>query len=103
MEPSPWSDVPVRDANEQDESAVNANDHSKPIPQLSPQAAEILARVQASQAIPGADTYLPAMSGQSSPSPLVNPLKPQKRIGSLAAIDLPNFPRLKKQTPEAKA
>ncbi|MEL6128335.1 MAG: hypothetical protein AAFR30_00345 [Cyanobacteria bacterium J06628_4] len=71
-------------------------------PQLSSQASEILARLQATKAVTAADTYLPAMSAQSSPSPLVNPLKPQKRIGSLSAVDLPNFPRLKKQPPQAK-
>ena len=76
---------------------------SEDSPQLSSQASEILARLQATKAVDAAETYLPAMSSaQSSPSPLVNPLKPQKRIGSLSAIDLPNFPRLKKQSPQAK-
>ena len=70
--------------------------------QLSPHAAEILARIQSAKGH-AVETYLPAMSAQGSPSPLVKPLRPQKRIGSLAAIDLPNFPRLKKQTPKTEA
>ena len=91
-EPSPWG-------NEFEPTAPDTEDEATPL-QISPQAEEILARVQASGGLNSADTYLPAMSVQSSPSPLVNPLKPQKRIGSLAAIDLPSFPRLKKQSQE---
>ncbi len=94
-EPSPWSNESHRSDTADDSKQV-------PIPsQLSPQASEILARVQQSGIV--SDTYLPAMSAQSSPSPLVNPLRPQKRISSLSAIDLPNFPRLKKQPPTANA
>ena len=100
-EPSPWT-------RESDRSDItddnNSSDESTVPPQLSPQASEILARMQSSQASMGSsDTYLPVMSNQPSPSPLVNPLRPQKRISSLSAIDLPNFPRLKKQPPTAKA
>ena len=102
-EPSPWTrepdsiDTAVDDSSSPSESAIPT--------QLSPQASEILARVQSAQAgMVSSDTYLPAMStNQSTPSPLVNPFKPQKRISSLSAIDLPNFPRLKKQPPTAKA
>ncbi|MEM7063154.1 MAG: hypothetical protein AAF572_08315 [Cyanobacteria bacterium P01_B01_bin.77] len=89
-EPSPWGENLSEPAP--DDSTA-----------LSPQVNEILARVQSAQVMTAADTYLPAISStQSSPSPVVNPLKPQKRIGSLAAIDLPNFPRLEKQPPIAK-
>ncbi|ESA35488.1 hypothetical protein N836_12340 [Leptolyngbya sp. Heron Island J] len=99
-EPSPWtreSDGVVNTADDDSSEKVS-------IPsQLSPQASEILARVQSAQVGMVSDTYLPAMSAQSSPSPVVNPLRPQKRISSLSAIDLPNFPRLKKQPPTAKA
>ncbi len=92
-EPSPWG-------NELN-TADDPGDASTPS-QLSPQASEILARVQQSGMV--SDTYLPAMmSAQGSPSPLVNPLRPQRRISSLSAIDLPNFPRLKKQPPAANA
>lgn len=100
-EPSPWAN---QSNSSSSSSTPDDESEEKPISsQLSPQASEILARVQAAGTDPLTDTYLPAMSAQGNPSPLVNPLKPQKRIGSLSAIDLPNFPRLKKQTPEAKA
>lgn len=91
-DPSPWSN----ESNPADAEHVLSTPS-----QLSPQASEILARVQQSGMV--SDTYLPAMSTQGSPSPLVNPLRPQKRISSLSAIDLPNFPRLKKQPPAANA
>ena len=94
-EPSPWSQSSSPETDIDTEETASTT----PSP-LSPEASEILARVQSAQA---ADTYLPAISAQRTPSPLVNPLKPQKRIGSLSAIDLPNFPRLKKQPPAAKA
>ncbi|NEQ50381.1 MAG: hypothetical protein F6K11_09650 [Leptolyngbya sp. SIO3F4] len=100
-EPSPWKkEIKVSSLLTDD-----TDNKSESIPQLSPEASEILARVQASKTFSASatDTYLPAMTAQSSPSPLVNPLKPQKRIGSLSAIDLPNFPRLKRQAPNAKA
>ncbi|MBT9315316.1 hypothetical protein [Leptothoe spongobia] len=100
-EPSPWSkDIGSSTISPADNTSDNT---SAGISQLSPEASEILARVQSARTVASADTYLPVMSAQSSPSPLVNPLKPQKRIGSLSAIDLPNFPRLKKQPPKAKA
>ncbi len=98
-EPSPWID------KSSDSSAQNNElEEDRQVPsQLSPEANEILARVQAAKSTSMADTYLPVMSAQGSPSPLVKPLRPQKRISSLSAIDLPNFPRLKKQPPTAKA
>ncbi|MBE9070822.1 hypothetical protein IQ260_29740, partial [Leptolyngbya cf. ectocarpi LEGE 11479] len=92
-EPSPWSTGLSESAAPKDAAETTA---------LSPQVNEILARVQSAQVVTAADTYLPAISAQSRPSPVANPLKPQKRIGSLAAIDLPNFPRLEKQPPIAK-
>ena len=96
-EPSPWDkDIVSLDDDDTHEASEETS-------QLSPEVSEILARVQSAKVIAATDTYLPAMSAQGSPSPLVNPLKPQKRIGSLSAIDLPNFPRLKKQAPQAKA
>ena len=112
-EPSPWvqeascciwSQVqpltpPIADASQEDSLEKSLYASSS----LSPEAAEILARVQSAKVITADNTYLPAVSAQGSPSPLVNPLKPQKRIGSLAAIDLPSFPRLKQQPPAAKA
>ena len=114
-EPSPWGhdSAPAAPAVSTLEASVDNSssapdlldapvETSEEAPQLSSQASEILARLQATKAVAAADTYLPAMSAQSSPSPLVNPLKPQKRIGSLSAIDLPNFPRLKKPSPQAK-
>lgn len=40
-------------------------------------------------------SYIPAMTNTGGgPAPLVNPLRSQKRLDSLAAIDLPSFPRL---------
>lgn len=99
-EPSPWGQdrsEPVPEGSEETTSPQALSPQA-----LSPQVDEILARVQSAQAT-GADTYLPAVSAHHSPSSVVNPLKPQKRIGSLAAIDLPNFPRLEKQPPAAKA
>ncbi|MBX2864267.1 MAG: hypothetical protein KTR27_12015 [Leptolyngbyaceae cyanobacterium MAG.088] len=105
-EPSPWTDdasVAVPQDDSADDSAENKQVTPRFSSQLSPQASEILARVQASGAMT-VDTYLPAMSStQGSPSPLVKPLRPQKRVSSLSSIDLPNFPRLKKQPPAAKA
>jgi hypothetical protein len=38
------------------------------------------------------------LSGASWPSPLVNPLRPTKRLKSWAAIDLPRFPRFRKSS-----
>lgn len=100
-EPSPWGkDLSVSESNPIVDESEDATAGS---PSLSPQVSEILERVQSAQVVTATDTYLPAISAQGSPSPLVNPLKPQKRIGSLSAIDLPNFPRLKKQPPTAKA
>lgn len=102
IEPSPWG----KDTNESDDSNQSDTDRDNNavngLSQLSPEASEILARVQSARAAT-ADTYLPAMAVQGNPSPLVNPLRPQKKIGSLAAIDLPNFPRLKKQSSQTKA
>ena len=94
-EPSPWSTESGDSNNSELETAFVSS-------QLSPQAAEILARVRSAKT-DATETYLPAMTAQGSPSPLVKPLRPQKRIGSLSAIDLPNFPRLKKQVPETEA
>ncbi|MGD1855307.1 MAG: hypothetical protein ACFB2W_13770 [Leptolyngbyaceae cyanobacterium] len=97
-EPSPWSDSPSAP------ESINESSYTEGVTQLSPEAHEILARVQLGKTATAAGTYLPAMSAsQSSPSPLVNPLKPQKRIGSLSAIDLPNFPKLKKESSQTKA
>ncbi|PSB01127.1 hypothetical protein [Merismopedia glauca] len=38
------------------------------------------------------------LSGASWPSPLVNPLRPTKRLKSWAAIDLPRFPRFRRSS-----
>lgn len=44
------------------------------------------------------DAYVPAMSmNENDPSPRVAPLKPQRKIKSLAAVDLPSFPKIQKQ------
>ena len=104
-EPSPWGAEPTKFGSDLETAAAEtAPAETAPATesQLSPQAAEILARIQSGKGHT-VETYLPAMSAQGSPSPLVKPLRPQKRIGSLAAIDLPNFPRLKKQTPKTEA
>ncbi|MEM6256151.1 MAG: hypothetical protein AAF821_24825 [Cyanobacteria bacterium P01_D01_bin.156] len=101
-EPSPWSDTDQDSSNPVIDNSAE-EDMSTSSSVLSPKAAQILARVQAAKITSTADsTYLPAVTALSSPSPLVNPLKPQKRIGSLAAVDLPNFPRLKKQPPTSQ-
>lgn len=106
-EPSPWvqnattASEPSPEADELEKDNLEKSLYASS--SLSPEAAEILARVQSAKVITADNTYLPAVSAQGSPSPLVNPLKPQKRIGSLSAIDLPSFPRLKKQPPTAKA
>lgn len=45
---------------------------------------------------PGKDAGLPPSLGKSqgaSPSPLVHPLRPQKKLKSIAAVQLPSFPR----------
>ncbi|MEM1252470.1 MAG: hypothetical protein AAGI69_08545 [Cyanobacteria bacterium P01_H01_bin.21] len=102
-EPSPWGAEPTKfDSALETAETAPAAEATDATSQLSPQAAEILARIQSAKGH-AVDTYLPAMSAQGSPSPLVKPLRPQKRIGSLAAIDLPNFPRLKKQAPKTEA
>ena len=104
-EPSPWTSPAGASSSATDTESGETKSEKDNTPlssQLSPQASEILARVQqaaGSGNLTVTDTYLPAMSAQGSPSPLVNPLKPQKRIGSLSAVDLPNFPRLEKQQP----
>ncbi|MEM7794394.1 MAG: hypothetical protein AAF579_08065 [Cyanobacteria bacterium P01_C01_bin.118] len=102
-EPSPRANKVTSDSDDSNPSAAAPDNVDKGLSQLSPEASEILAKVQSARAAAAADTYLPAMAVQGSPSPLVNPLKPQKKIGSLAAIDLPNFPRLKKQSSQPKA
>lgn len=100
-EPSPWTQkaeaIPTEVSSDNNGSDLNST------LQLSPQASEIVARIQSARIMTEADTYLPAVSAQSNPSPLVHPLKPQRRISSLSAIDLPSFPRLKKQPPKAQS
>ncbi|MEO1589897.1 MAG: hypothetical protein AAFU71_01260 [Cyanobacteria bacterium J06632_22] len=42
------------------------------------------------------EPYLPAMAfPEATPAPVVYPLRAQKRVASMAAVDLPMFPRLK--------
>ncbi|NEP18617.1 MAG: hypothetical protein F6J97_17220 [Leptolyngbya sp. SIO4C1] len=47
----------------------------------------------AAEAQPQAEAYVPAMdfAAEESPSPVVRPLRAQKRIRSLAAVELPSF------------
>ncbi|MEO0535251.1 MAG: hypothetical protein AAF215_15435 [Cyanobacteria bacterium P01_A01_bin.123] len=61
-------------------------------------AAALMARAQNLQSPENATGLPPALTYQnapSSPSPIVHPLRPQKKIKSLAAVQLPNFPRRK--------
>lgn len=106
-EPSPWVKSPATLTTDDDRFVEDEGIQEPPVTApspVSPDTAEILARVQASKIVTSGDMYIPAVSAQGgSPSPLVSPLKPQKRIGSLSAIDLPSFPKLKQQPPAAKA
>lgn len=56
------------------------------------QESKISEEIASSNSSENAET-LPLLSPTNSPSPLVYPLRPHKKIKSLAAIDLPTFPR----------
>lgn len=56
------------------------------------QESQISEEIASSNSSENAET-LPLLSPTNSPSPLVYPLRPHKKIKSLAAIDLPTFPR----------
>ena len=82
-EPSPWG-VPISEAR----------------PPATPPKSEVSVEVLAAAA-PSAttDAYVPAMTFQDGlPSPLVYPLRTPKRIPSLAAVELPTFPRPQKKS-----
>ncbi len=85
--PSPWDESPAKSVTE----AVPSPTANLPSPTT----------VETAAAIPhgaevGAEPYVPAMAfPEVTPAPVVYPLRAQKRISSMAAVDLPMFPRLK--------
>lgn len=118
-EPSPWG-APLSSTTVNHESSESAKTDSgvQPQPAISEPvanpnespptpntvnwkqelAATLMARAQNSQSSEIAAELPPAFIQQStaaSPSPVVHPLRPQKKIKSLAAVQLPNFPRRK--------
>ncbi|MEL6325642.1 MAG: hypothetical protein AAFQ61_01865 [Cyanobacteria bacterium J06626_23] len=75
------------------EAAVDTGLVAMPAPETG--AAETLSPWDAA-----ADPYLPAMDfPEANPAPVVYPLRAQRRISSMAAVDLPMFPRLKQPQP----
>lgn len=84
-EPSPWGQPltslpdPPQSASPQSVSAqVPATEPSLPA---------------AARARPSTDPAVMASEATSSPAPVVYPLRPQKRVPSLAAVELPSFPK----------
>ncbi|MEM6423700.1 MAG: hypothetical protein AAF728_00850 [Cyanobacteria bacterium P01_D01_bin.128] len=120
-EPSPWGAPIAQGASAQPESQTVAEqtvaDHdgagipptgevaATPQSSSNPDLQRAIASAIAGQTVTRtaqSDQGLFSMSAplepSNSPSPLVNPLKPQKKIKSLAAVQLPNFPRRKPQS-----
>ena len=111
-EPSPWGE-PLKEAQSQSPtkesaSAASAANQSPPVVKQSSDSLPLLTSnpPKPSVSIPVAANqtvdYPPALNpqlGVNSPSPIVYPLRPQRKIKSLAAVELPNFPR--QQTPKS--
>ncbi|MEM9162083.1 MAG: hypothetical protein AAGC54_03315 [Cyanobacteria bacterium P01_F01_bin.4] len=107
-EPSPWetplaSEVPTSNVHVPEPRAEIAPEAA---PEIAPEAApeiapetlsEMPSRPEVSvEVLADASSYVPAMTfpeGEAAPSPVVSPLRSQKRIKSLAAVELPNFPK----------
>ncbi len=81
------------------ETAANFTEPSpwgKPLPQPGEEVLPAVAQAGIAQSHSHYD-YLPATEGttDSTVAPVVNPLRTQKRIGSLASVELPTFPNAK--------
>ncbi|MEM9905206.1 MAG: hypothetical protein AAF921_09320 [Cyanobacteria bacterium P01_D01_bin.44] len=99
-EPSPWetplaSEVPTSNVHVPEPSAETA-------PEIAPETAsgaisEMPHTPEVSvEVLADTSSYVPAMAfpeGEAAPSPVVSPLRSQKRIKSLASVELPNFPK----------
>ncbi|MEO1402962.1 MAG: hypothetical protein AAFV72_17180 [Cyanobacteria bacterium J06635_1] len=91
-EPSPWetplpSEVPTSNIHVPEPSQETAPNPETETPHAPEVSVEVLS---------DASSYVPAMAfpdGESAPAPVVRPLRSQKRIKSLAAVELPNFPK----------
>ena len=117
-EPSPWGGPLNSPSNaqrqpepaEQDSDAQPQPLVSQPVTEPDPtptqshlldwkQEVEAVLRARAqTSTTPQQDGLPPVLAPQSntaSPSPIVHPLRPQKKLKSLAAVQLPNFPRRK--------
>jgi hypothetical protein len=93
FEPSPWG-APLPDTRRQEVAQTGIT----PEPQTVMRSENISVGGESPREIAirvAQEAYVPAMTVQEgAPSPRVAPLKPQKKIKSLAAVDLPSFPKL---------
>ena len=106
-EPSPWG-VPLKSSQQPAEpppanpsNLLTTNQSADAFTSLPPNPANLSGPIPTVSNQPTLDSP-PALNPQSvanSPSPIVYPLRPQKKIKSLAAVELPNFPR--KQSPKS--
>lgn len=92
LESDPWTE----EVNESAPTAATPDPESEEIDSvessLTQQESQVSADIRSRNGSENAET-LSLLSGTNSPSPLVYPLRPHKKIKSLAAIDLPTFPR----------
>lgn len=96
--PQDWMSVPEDAAIAfADDRSMTKPQHAEPrhtSPSISPEAAPAAAtrhQPAASDAKHEGKQEVPVFTNSSSPSPLVYPLRPQKKRRSLAAVDLPSF------------
>ncbi|TVQ06562.1 MAG: hypothetical protein EA368_16700 [Leptolyngbya sp. DLM2.Bin27] len=91
-EPSPWGEPLVAESSAPEKSVPSSAAQAAPSPAPSPAPApETTGPIQAA-APPSLPSY-PMTDAQASPSPLVYPLRSQKKIKSIAAVELPSFGR----------
>ncbi|MDJ0705161.1 MAG: hypothetical protein QNJ46_17905 [Leptolyngbyaceae cyanobacterium MO_188.B28] len=110
-EPSPWGaaikaikpssspsatppESPANDESADDRSEPAAPQSTDSLPSLSSSSSKLSLSmpILANQSVEPPPALNPEAVG-NSPSPIVYPLRPQKKIKSLAAVELPNFPR----------
>ena len=93
---SPSSPTPESSASESagDQAPLAADQSPSSFPPLPPSSSKLSASlpIMANQSVETPPALNPDAVG-NSPSPIVYPLRPQKKIKSLAAVELPNFPR----------
>jgi len=91
--PAPQTPTPAPEATAQQRSAAEASPETAPTP-APPFSNPKPIPTEATSA--PADLPIMTPTADSSPAPVVYPLRPKKKPKNLAAIDLPSFPRLSK-------